>query len=221
MNMNRSLYSLVLSDPVVEEIDRLAAARQTNRSALVDRILAQYLSMMTPEQQIANVFHHIESLFSGLPFFSSEPAAKCTMRLKTSLDCKYQPALRYEVRLFPEPEGHCIGRLTVQFRSRSQPLLEAADRFFCGLIRLEERYIAPLYPAGSLRYELGEGRFVRSMPLRKGAEPTEAGLGSAITAYIQMVDTLFKQSLTGYLTDDQFEQAYVACLDRAGDLLNM
>ena len=50
--MDKSLYSLMLMDSVVREIDRIALQKNTNRSNLVNQILAEYVSLVTPEQKI-------------------------------------------------------------------------------------------------------------------------------------------------------------------------
>ena len=42
--MKKNLYSLTLSDEVVRELDALAHRMGTNRSAPVNRILAEYVS---------------------------------------------------------------------------------------------------------------------------------------------------------------------------------
>ena len=39
--MNKTVYSLVLSDDVVEAVDRMAYARGTSRSNLINQILAE------------------------------------------------------------------------------------------------------------------------------------------------------------------------------------
>ena len=41
--MKKNLYSLTLSDEVVREVDALAHRLGTNRSALVNRILSEYV----------------------------------------------------------------------------------------------------------------------------------------------------------------------------------
>ena len=50
--MGKSLYSLMLMDEVVEEIDKLALRLGTNRSNLVNQILAEHVSVSTPEKEI-------------------------------------------------------------------------------------------------------------------------------------------------------------------------
>ena len=46
--MKKNLYSLTLSDEVVREVDALAHRLGTNRLALVNRILSEYVSVPTP-----------------------------------------------------------------------------------------------------------------------------------------------------------------------------
>ena len=40
--MNKSVYSLVLMDDVVEQIDRVAYEMNTSRSNMINQILAEY-----------------------------------------------------------------------------------------------------------------------------------------------------------------------------------
>ena len=59
--LQKSLYSLMLMDDVVREIDRLALQQNTNRSNFINQILAEYVSLMTPEKRIGNIFKNIEA----------------------------------------------------------------------------------------------------------------------------------------------------------------
>lgn len=49
--MNKSVYSLVLADDVVEAIDRLAYSMNTSRSNLINQILAERVQLLTPEKE--------------------------------------------------------------------------------------------------------------------------------------------------------------------------
>lgn len=53
--MKRSTYSLILMDDVVAAIDRLAAQQGTSRSNLINQILAEHVSCVTPEQQMRQI----------------------------------------------------------------------------------------------------------------------------------------------------------------------
>ena len=83
--MKKSLYSLTLMDSVVAEIDRLAARQGTNRSNLVNQILADYVSMMTPEKRIDAIFRHIEALAQQGELVPYVTPNQRTMSLKSSL----------------------------------------------------------------------------------------------------------------------------------------
>ena len=53
--MKKNVYSLVLSEDVVHEIDKLAYQRGTNRSNMVNQILAEYASLITPEKRMSHL----------------------------------------------------------------------------------------------------------------------------------------------------------------------
>ena len=71
--MKKTLYSLMLNEEVVREIDAMAHQMGTNRSALINQILADYVSVLTPERRIENIFHAIEEMVAParelVPFF--------------------------------------------------------------------------------------------------------------------------------------------------------
>ena len=62
--MKKTLYSLVLNDEVVREVDALAHRMGTNRSNLINQILAEYVNYTTPEQRINEVLSAIEQLMA-------------------------------------------------------------------------------------------------------------------------------------------------------------
>ncbi len=53
--MNRSIYSLLLMDDVIRAVDQLAYAQNTSRSNMVNQILAEHLSVKTPEQRMHDI----------------------------------------------------------------------------------------------------------------------------------------------------------------------
>ncbi|MBR6623769.1 MAG: ribbon-helix-helix protein, CopG family, partial [Ruminococcus sp.] len=59
--MQKSVYSIVLSDDVVAQIDRLAYRHNTNRSNMINQILAEYVSYVTPEKRMQDTFARMES----------------------------------------------------------------------------------------------------------------------------------------------------------------
>ena len=63
--MAKRVYSLVLSDEVVGEVDRLARRLGTNRSGLINHILAEYLSCDTAENTVRDIFSAVEELLGA------------------------------------------------------------------------------------------------------------------------------------------------------------
>ena len=64
--MNKSVYSLVLMDNVVGEVDKLAYEMGTSRSNLINQILAEYVRYTTPEMRMRAIFDEMEN-FSLFP----------------------------------------------------------------------------------------------------------------------------------------------------------
>ena len=84
--MKKTLYSLILDDEVVREVDILAHRLGTNRSNLINQILAEYVNYVTPERRINDILSAVEQLLSPsrelVPFFSPN---SFSMSLKSSL----------------------------------------------------------------------------------------------------------------------------------------
>ena len=128
--MKKTLYSLMLNEEVVREVDALAHRTGTNRSNLINQILAEYVDYTTPERRINDIFTAMERLMSPqrdlVPFFAPNTFS---MSLKSSLQYKYRPTVKYEVELY-RGGGDSIGELSVAYRTQSAGLIEAMTAFF-------------------------------------------------------------------------------------------
>ena len=127
--MKKNMYSIILSEDVVREIDRLAYENGTNRSNFIDGILAEYCRLVTPEMRIRNIFDRVLELCEGTRFLPSKEPSSATMTLRTSLEYKYHPTVKYDVQLFRR-KGHAFGQLKVGLRSQSVELLRVLGNFF-------------------------------------------------------------------------------------------
>ena len=67
--MNKSIYSLVLADDIVRVIDRMAYEKGTSRSNMVNEILAEALSLTTPEKRMQEILTEMENRLSGIDTF--------------------------------------------------------------------------------------------------------------------------------------------------------
>ena len=187
----KSLYSLMLDDGVVAEIDRLAYLQNTNRSGLVNRILAEYASYVTPEQKIREAFGRISALLDGQDSFrlAVEPS-DTTLSLRSALLYKYNPTVRYRVELFRMSDGEA-GELSISMRTQNQTLTLYLMRFYELWTRVEEAYL------GGVSAAARDGRYVRRLRPRHSKRASidslsPETLGELIATYIRAFDAALK-----------------------------
>ena len=211
--MKKTLYSLVLNDEVVREVDALAHRMGTNRSNLINQILAEYVNYTTPEQRINEVLSTIEQLMAPsrelVPFFSPN---SYSMSLKSSLEYKYRPTVKYEVELY-RGAGESIGELTVLFRTQSMALIQGMTEFFRLWKQIEDAHLRPLTGA-KIDYALYEGKFIRSIAAPDKDCSTQE-LASALSDYITLFDKLLKGYLADRYSPHEIEGAYCSYLNNA------
>ena len=204
--MKKTLYSLMLNDEVVREVDALAHRLGTNRSALINQILAEYVNYTTPERRINDVLSAIEQLLRPtrdlVPFFAPNASS---LSLKSSLEYKYRPTVKYEVELYRGGE-ESIGSLSVVFRTQSAALIQGMTEFFRLWKRIEDAHLYPLTGA-RIEYALYDGKFVRGIAAPE-RDCTTDELAQALSEYIQLFDKLMKNYLTGRLDAHEVEAAY-------------
>ena len=184
--MNKSVYSLVLSDEVVDAIDRLAYSMNTSRSNLINQILAEKLSLMTPEMRMRQIFSEIESLMDQRFQFLDRPSDSM-IDIKSPVRYKYKPTLRYSLELSRELTGR-VGRLKVSFRTKSEQLISAADGFFKLWHGLEDKYLSAVYPDGAPA-RTDNGRYTRDFYSPRARELTDEEIASAVAGYIRLMDS--------------------------------
>lgn len=196
----------MLNDEVVREVDALAHRLGTNRSALINQILAEYVDYTTPERRINDVLSAIDQLMRPtrdlVPFFVPNASS---LSLKSSLEYKYRPTVKYEVELYRSGE-ESIGALSVVFRTQSAALIQAMTEFFRLWKRIEDAHLYPLTGA-RIEYALYVGKFVRSIAA-PDRDCTTDELAAALSEYIKLFDKLMKHYLTGRLDAHEVEAAY-------------
>ena len=218
--MKKTMYSLMLAEDVIREIDRLAAEKNTNRSNLVNQILAEYVSMTTPEKHVQNIFDIIERFIgqqSGYLLYSQPN--DMTMSIKSSLQYHYRPTIRYEVEMYRSPDK-TLGQLKIIFRTTSSELLLELTRFFKIWIRLENIYIKNFFEKGAIEYGMETGRFLRTFAVPNDSDYTEEQIGNAISHYIATFDEMLKDYLSGrYASTQDIEARYLQYLNSGVQLI--
>ena len=206
--MKKNMYSLILSEDVVKEIDRLAYENGTSRSNFIDGILAEYCRMVTPEMRIKNIFDRVLDNLEGSRLLPSKEPNSGIMTLRTSLEYKYHPTVKYDVQLFRK-RGHAFGQLKVWMRSQNPEVLRVLGEFFNLLADIEEKYsVAP--PSKRGVYSFDGSKFIRTFVLPESKEYEAEDIADSINLYVQTVDDL----LNGF-----FQGKYATTLDMEKDYL--
>lgn len=191
--MSRSVYSLVLSEEIVDAVDRMACEQRTSRSGLIDRILAGYFSCPTPEMRMKAVCDEVERLFAGESGFQVQPQpSDAMMSLRSALHYRYRPTVRYVLELFPS--GPAAGELRVSLRSQSRPLLDRLDGFFTAWRQTEDSLVGGRFPGGRVECRVEDGRYRRLLaPDSAGSELTGPELAEVAGRYIRLFDGCLKE----------------------------
>lgn len=203
--MKKSVYSIVLNDSVVERIDMLAKLQGTNRSALINRILADSVRIETPEKVHNAIYEMMSDLLSSTAFSVLSGQPENSMAVSSVVNYKYNPTVRYQVELLKtsKPYSECdgvIGKLRIQLRTRNLPLLERLDVFFRLWAAFEDKYIGDIINT-PIKYEKSEARFSRELlrPIQKQGTIalqeqgiTMDNVAEAIAEYIKGFDRVMK-----------------------------
>lgn len=218
--MKKSMYSLMLSEDVVNEVDKLAKEQGTNRSNMINQILADYVSLTTPEKHVQNIFDIIENLIGGRGNFMlySQPN-DMTMSIKSSLQYHYRPTIRYEVEMYRTPK-ETIGQLKIIYRTQSPELLVELTRFFKIWMQLEDIYIKHFFAKDAIAYGMENGKFLRTFAVPNDSDYTEEQIGNAISNYIATFDEMLKSYLSGKFSSSQdIENRYIQYLNSGVQLI--
>ena len=188
--MKKSVYSLVLMDDVVQAVDDLASRMGTSRSNLINQILAEHVSLSTPEKRMKDIFSSLEELMDETFQVQTQSAASM-LSIRSPLRYKYKPTIRYSVELYAIPEN-AVGKLRVSLRTQNAQLLQSLTDFFQIWATLENHYLHRYFPQG-IRWEAADGKFTRELMFPPGKEEvTSEELGNTIASYIQMLDAVMK-----------------------------
>lgn len=208
--MAKNMYSLMLMDEVVSQIDRIAVQNSTNRSNLINEILAEYVSFVTPQRHIQNIFESISAIIDDVSALTvQDMAPSSVICIKSALSYKYRPTIRYSVELFSDNKS--LGELRVTFRTQSAELLMEITHFLSLWMQLEDNYVSKFDLYGGISYLLEQGRFKRTLMYPKNSSlHNSEEVSKAIADYIQMFDEILKGYLNGeYNTDTDVEYRYL------------
>ncbi len=180
----KNVYSIVLSSDVVEKIDRLAYENGTNRSNMINQILAEYVSYTTPEKRFREVFRQIQAILEENAFKTAEPS-DTMLSLRSALAYKYNPTVKYNVELY-RGGGDEIGELRVSMRTQNAGLILYMTQFYRLWTQIERAYRESIVAAAA------DGKYARKLMLVNPYGIKELDLGRVIASYVNAFDRALK-----------------------------
>lgn len=211
--MGKTVYSIVLDDAVVDAIDTMAYQLGTNRSGLINSILAEKVALITPEQKRKLIINTVEGAISQQDIFHILQNDN-NLIIKSSFKYKYNPSVKYTVILHKELEY--LGELRVTMRTQNESLLSELDNFLTLWSGFEKRYLRGKL-SKAVTFSIERGKYIRQLAYPK-CEMTEGQLGQVISDYIQGFDKILKL----YFTNKDYRQAeqeYVKLLNSSKGLI--
>jgi len=184
--MNKNMYSLMLSEDVVALVDKLAYESGTNRSSMVNNILAEYLSYQTPEMRVKEMLETLGALFSAndaLQVMLSSSAN--TFSLRSALAFKYNPTINYSIELY-RSRGAVVGEMRAGLRTQNVSLKLYIMQFYKLWAKIEQSY------TGTGDYAIEAEKFTKKLTLHGQAEASDEELSQAIADYVCAFDEAIK-----------------------------
>ena len=175
-------YSLVLSDEVVAACDKEAYRKGVSRSTLINEILAERLSYVTPKKRMEDIFSQMEEHMRATEL-RLLGRANTAMDFAAAINYRYNPTVRYGVALYDG--GEDVGEVRVSLRTQNAALIAHVTTFFNLFDRLD-RTLLPV------RSTVEVGRYVRIIPMPNvpAGKREEDVAGGAIISFINRFNAL-------------------------------
>jgi len=193
MALHKSMYSLILFDEVVQKIDEIAYQHGLSRSAMVNQILAEYVSCLTPQQRIESIFQHLAETVKRGGLLQVKQTSGSMLLLRSALNYRYNPTIRYSVEFGTEVDGYfCLFKVVT--RTQSEDLLRHLTFFYRLWCQVEGEMLQGRTNA-DLCCQIRDGSFSRRLLVEQaGNLPDSHRVGRAIGDYISLFDKALKLS---------------------------
>ncbi len=181
--MSKSVYSLMIFDEIVEQIDQRASKNNQNRSQVINEILADHLGLITPEQKIQKILTYLSENLSdtlnvnGLNKNSS-------IHFDKNLDYKYHPKVQFTYE-FTGTGDDKFAVLKISSRTKNDKLNKLFNQFFNKIVELEHRNCFYL---GTNPKNESKHKFVREFRIEGSVSKNINEVAKFLLDYLMMVD---------------------------------
>jgi len=185
--MKKSVYSIVLMDDVIKAVDEKAYRLGTSRSNLINQILAEHLSCITPEMRMKDIFDSAENLINN-SLLIQQRNSPTFMTVKTGIQYRYRPTISYRIELDRSPDIF-FGTVKVGIRTQNTKLSFLFKSFFQYFAKFEKNILSEK-GCNDYCYSLDLTTFARKLIYSKNM--TDQQLGEAVGMYIKHLDRCIK-----------------------------
>lgn len=181
----------MLSEDIIAAIDRLAYTAGTNRSNMVNNILAGYISYRTPEMRMKSMFEMMESLLSSAEGMKVMLRSSDSLfNLRSALTYKYNPTVNYSIELY-RTVTDAVGELRANLRTQNSSLKLYIMQFFKLWAGIENNYTDN--PGGC---SINGEKYIKTLALNyensRDYNLSEEAISQAIVAYVSAFDGALK-----------------------------
>lgn len=202
--MKKSVYSLVLMEKVVDEIDKKAYQLNTNRSNLINSILAEYVSLVTPQDVNVKILERVKKQISNSQnFIIQNKEGQASLSLKSALSYKYNPIVKYSIELY-DGVLDILGCVKVSIRTQNNELVSVLNEFFDTFTEVEKSYI----DFGDVVIHTVDNGKLKRRFVMPNSEIKEDQIGDAIALFVENLDNCLKDYFNN-INDLQLAEASV------------
>lgn len=197
--MKQRMYSIVLTQAIVEKLDELCVGEQMTRSGMINKILGDYLKVNTTGMLADEVLKAAGGLLAE--FDEVVAISPYGLLVGSVLAYPYRPMARYQLEVYRNWD-HSFGQCTVYFRTRNPQLMGLLKRFFVAWMAVDYAF-----SKADMTYDATLGRFVRVFPLSQ--QWMTDYLGQQVGYYLRGLDFIMKRWLSkGYLDNQELSSLY-------------
>ncbi len=204
--MAKSVYSMLLSDEVIEKVDAIALKNGLSRSQVVNNCLADYLGVKLTKSIIDELIASLTNAICDHNRMRIARRQTYAVDYYSAVNYKYSPRVTYSVDFI---ESGQAGELKISLRSTSQELAQIFSNFFNDFISVEKS-VNP-----NVSFYIEDGKLIRRLDFSKISSLEE--LSFAITEYVKILDMLLNKYVYEFssgLQSESLERSYFGLKDR-------
>lgn len=217
--MKKNTYSLILFDEIVEAIDRMAYANNSNRSQLINDLLAEKVGLLTPELKIKHIFNELVIQLKNLNSIKVKRLEAGQVQLGTFIKYKYKPTIHFNIESCGTGYQKCLV-LKVYSRTTSTDLSRYLNDFFEILSEIDKKRFLQLYKLTITNHTLrnSNNKFIREFLKMTALENLEQEyIVYYLMLYIKMLDEALRyyfNHLNSEDIKDQLDTIYCSYMKR-------